>query len=119
MLTDHPSGLMSATLMKANMNFNSILQHMFPRARNDDPITSYEASDKVGFAGDHFEIILDCLTKHGPLGKDGIANKTNLDGNQIARRLSEMKKLNFIELTGNTVKSNSNRNEREWQLKKL
>lgn len=103
--------------MKANMNFNQILQHMFPRARNDDPITSYEASDKVDFAGDHIDIILNCLTKHGPLGKDGIANKTKLDGNQIARRLSEMKKLNFIELTGNLVKSNSNCNEREWRLK--
>ena len=105
--------------MKANMNFNSILQHMFPRARNDDPITSYEASDKADFTGDHIYIILGCLLKHGPLGKDGIANKTSLDGNQIARRLSEMKKLNFIELTGNTVKSNSNRNEREWRLKEF
>jgi transcription initiation factor IIE alpha subunit len=99
------------------MNLNSILKRMFPRTRNNDPITSYEASDKVDFAGDHIDIILDCLTKHGPLGKDGIANKTKLDGNQIARRLSEMKKLNFIELTGNLVKSNSNCNEREWRLK--
>jgi transcription initiation factor IIE alpha subunit len=99
------------------MNLNSILKNMFPRARKEDPITSYEASDKVDFAGDHIDIILDCLTKHGPLGKDGIANKTKLDGNQIARRLSEMKKLNFIELTGNLVKSNSNCNEREWRLK--
>ena len=103
--------------MKENMNLNSILKNMFPRARKEDPITSYEASDKVDFAGDHIDIILDCLTKHGPLGKDGIANKTKLDGNQIARRLSEMKKLNFIELTGNLVKSNSNCNEREWRLK--
>jgi transcription initiation factor IIE alpha subunit len=103
--------------MKANMNFNLILQHMFPRARNNDPITSYEASDKVDFAGEHFDIILGCLTKHGPLGKDGIASRTNLDGNQVARRLSEMMRLDFIELTGNTVKSACNRNEREWRLK--
>ena len=90
---------------------------MFPRARNTDPITSYESSDKVDFAGDHIEIILDCLLEYGPLGKDGIAARSNLDGNQVARRLSEMHRLGFIELTGETVKSACNRNEREWRLK--
>lgn len=80
-------------------------------------MTSVEASDKVDFAGDHIQKILECLAQHGPLGKDGIATRTKLDGNQVARRLSEMAKLNFIELTGETVKSNSNRNEREWRLK--
>jgi hypothetical protein len=103
--------------MKVNMNFNQILQHMFPRARNTDPITSYEAADKVDFSGEHYDIILGCLTKYGPLGKDGIAARSNLDGNQVARRLSEMMKLGFIELTGETVKSACNRNEREWRLK--
>jgi len=99
------------------MNFNQILQHMFPRSRNEDPITSYEAADAATFAGEHYDIILGCLTKYGPQGKDGIANKTNLDGNQVARRLSEMAKLDFIETTGQTVKSNAGRSEREWQLK--
>jgi hypothetical protein len=50
------------------------------------------------------------------LGKDGIAAMTDLDGNQVARRLNEMKVLGLIELTGNTVKSNSGRNEREWDV---
>jgi len=99
------------------MNFNQILQHMFPRFRNEDPITSVEASDKVTFSGEHYDIILGCLTKYGPQGKDGIANKTNLDGNQVARRLSEMEKLDFIETTGQTVQSNAGRSEREWRLK--
>ena len=90
---------------------------LFPRVRENDPITSYEASDKVEFAGEHYDIILGCLTRYGPLGKDGIALRTNLDGNQVARRLSEMSTLGFIELTGATVKSNSNRKEREWRLK--
>jgi hypothetical protein len=103
--------------MKENMNLNSILKRMFPRARKEDPITSIEASDKVDFSGEHYDIILGCLTKHGPLGKDGIAFRTFLNGNQVARRLSEMSKLGFIELTGETVKSNSNRKEREWRLK--
>jgi transcription initiation factor IIE alpha subunit len=99
------------------MPFNSFLKNMFARSRKEDPITSVEASDKVDFAGDHIQIILDCLTQHGPLGKDGIATRTKLDGNQVARRLSEMNKLNFIELTGETVKSISNRNERQWRIK--
>ena len=69
------------------------------------------------FAGEHYDIILGCLTKYGPLGKDGIASRTRLDGNQVARRLSEMQKLDFIEPTGQTVKSNAGRSEREWRLK--
>jgi hypothetical protein len=47
--------------------------------------------------------------------KDGISAHTNLDSNQVARRLNEMKMMGLIELTGNTVKSNSGRSEREWQ----
>jgi len=39
---------------------------------------------------------------------------SGLDGNQVARRLNEMKVLGLIHLTGKTVKSNSGRNEREW-----
>ena len=50
-----------------------------------------------------------------PFGKDGISALTMLDGNQVARRLNEMKIIGLIQLTGNTVKSNSGRNEREWQ----
>ena len=99
------------------MNLNTILNRLFPRTRDNDPITSFEASDAVTFAGEHYDIILGCLTKYGPQGKDGIANRTNLDGNQVARRLNEMAKLDFIETTGQTVKSNAGRSEREWQLK--
>jgi predicted ArsR family transcriptional regulator len=103
--------------MKLSDIFGGHPLKLFPRVRENDLITSYEASDKVDFAGQHYEIILDCLKKHGPLGKDGIANRTNLEGNQIARRLSEMQKLHFIEPTGQTVTSNAGRSEREWKLK--
>ena len=89
----------------------------FPRVRNEDPITSYEAADSIkDVATRQYQIILDCLSEHGPLGKDGIANHSKLDGAQISRRLGEMQKLGFIKLTGNTVKSNSGRNEREWTI---
>jgi predicted transcriptional regulator len=88
----------------------------FPRVRATDPVTSYEAADSIKeIANQHHNIILECLQKHGPLGKDGISARTNLDGNQVARRLNEMKVLGLIILTGEKVTSNSGRNEREWQ----
>jgi len=88
----------------------------FPRVRATDPVTSYEAADSIKeIANQHHIIILECLQKHGPLGKDGISSRTNLDGNQVARRLNEMKVLGLITLTGEKVTSNSGRSEREWQ----
>ena len=91
---------------------------IFGRARNSDPITSYEAADAAkDLASKHFSMIVDCLQAHGALGKDGIAQHSGLDSNQVARRLNELSKMDFIELTGRTVKSKSGRNEREWKVK--
>jgi predicted transcriptional regulator len=90
----------------------------FPRVRSSDPLTSFEAAESIkDSVPQHHQVILDCLQQHGPLGKDGISARTDLDGNQVARRLNEMKIIGLIELTGNTVKSNSGRNEREWIAK--
>lgn len=90
---------------------------LFPRVRKDDPITSYEAADSIkDSAAKHWNVIQECLREHGPLGKDGIANLTGLDGNQVARRMNEMKVMGMVFLTGRTVKSNSGRNEREWTV---
>jgi predicted transcriptional regulator len=90
----------------------------FPRVRANDPLTSFEAAEQIKpVAAEHHRIILECLQQNGALGKDGISARTDLDGNQVARRLNEMKIIGLIELTGNTVKSNSGRNEREWQAK--
>ena len=89
---------------------------IFNRVRSSDPITSYEAADAAkDLASKHFNIIVDCLKAHGSLGKDGIARHTNLDRNQISRRLNELEKMNLIQLTGRTVKSSAGRNEREWR----
>jgi len=97
---------------------SQLFSAVFPRVRASDPITSYEAADSIKeMAIDHHQVILDCLRNHGALGKDGIAAHTKLDGNQVARRLNEMSKRDLIVLTGNTVKSNSGRNEREWRIK--
>ena len=88
----------------------------FPRVRANDPLTSFEAAESIKEAApQHHQVILECLRTNGPLGKDGISACTNLDPNQVARRLNEMKIIGLIELTGNTVKSNSGRNEREWK----
>jgi len=87
----------------------------FPRVRKTDPETSFQAAESIKpVAERHFQVILECLQAHGALGKDGIASLTNLDGNQVARRLNEMQKIGLIHLTGKTVKSNSGRSEREW-----
>ena len=95
--------------------FNKIFPE-FPRVRANDPLTSFEAAESIKESvSEHHQIILDCLIKHGALGKDGIAARTNLDGNQVARRMNEMRVLGLVMLTGNTVKSNTGRNEREWQ----
>jgi predicted transcriptional regulator len=92
----------------------------FPRVRANDPLTSFEAADSIkDSVSQHHQIIFECLQKHGALGKDGISAHTKLDSNQVARRLNEMKIIGLIELTGNTVKSNSGRNEREWQCTHL
>jgi hypothetical protein len=88
----------------------------FPRVRTGDPETSHMAAASITDVSSHYIQILDALTTIGPLGKDGISFYSKLDPNQIARRLKEMQKLGLISLTGKTVKSNSNRQEREWTI---
>jgi len=88
---------------------------VFARARIIDPITSHMAAESVAdVATVHMDVIHACLKRFGPLGKDGIAEKTGLINSQVARRLPEMQKLGMIGLTGKTVASNSGRQEREW-----
>jgi len=94
-----------------------MFEFIFPRVRKSDPLTSFVAADSAKeLAKKHGSIIVQCLVQHGPLGKDGIATHTGLDGNQVARRLKELETLGFINLTGKTVKSKSNRQEREWRI---
>jgi len=97
--------------------FNSIipLGH-FPRVRTSDPTTSHQAAASIADVSSHYAQILEALSTIGPLGKDGISFYSKLDPNQIARRLNEMQKIGLIRLTGKTVKSNSNSQEREWTI---
>lgn len=90
----------------------------FFRARATDAITSFQAADSIkDVAKMHQEVIVAALQRFGPMGKDGISTVTGLQSNQVARRMNELQKLDLIELTGNTVKSNSGRQEREWRFK--
>jgi hypothetical protein len=101
--------------MKLSDFFGGHPLNLFPRVRKDDPITSFEAADSIQeSAAKHHKIIQECLKDNGPLGKDGIARLAGLESSQVARRLNEMKVLGLISLTGNNVKSDSGRNEREW-----
>jgi len=86
-------------------------------ARNTDPSTSWDAADRAKvLAGLHGQMVLDALLRYGPQGKDGIATITGLDGNQVARRLSELERNYEILLTGRNVQSKSGRAEREWKV---
>ena len=94
-----------------------MVDFIFPRVRKSDPLTSFEAADSAKeLAKKHGSIIVQCLVQHGPLGKDGIATHTGLDGNQVARRLPELAKIGLVELTGQVTKSKSGRAEREWRF---
>jgi len=88
---------------------------LFKRARSDDPVTSFEAAEQVK-PEKHFQMILECLKTHGPLGKDGIANLTGLESVAISRRLPELQTMGLVKLTGKTIKSSKGRNEREWSV---
>jgi len=88
---------------------------LFKRARSTDPVTSFEAAEQVK-PEKHFQMILECLKTHGPLGKDGIAYLTGLESVAISRRLPELQMMGLVKLTGKTIKSSKGRNEREWSV---
>ena len=92
-------------------------EHMNQVARNTDPFTSWAAADSAkSLAAQHATIIIQALCNYGAMGKDGIATITGLDGNQVARRLSELERNHEILLTGRNVQSKSGRAEREWKV---
>lgn len=89
-----------------------------PAARRRDPETSHIAAAAArDLQARHQQMILDCLRKHGPLGKDGIAACTRIDGVAVARRTVELQRARLIELTGRTVQSTAGRPEREWCIR--
>jgi len=85
-----------------------------PQARNSDPYTSHFAAKAMNPSA-HYALIIDAL-KISAAGKTLIAKRSGLHHGQVARRLTELERSEVIGLTGKTVKSDSNRQEREWYL---
>ena len=85
-----------------------------PKARTSDPYTSHLAAKSMNPSA-HYALIVDAL-KICPAGKTLIAKRSGLHHGQVARRLTELERSGIIGLTGKTVKSDSNRQEREWYL---
>lgn len=87
------------------------------RARSTDPETSHLAAAAAReLARQHSTLILMCLNRHGPLGKDGISRHTGIDGVAVCRRLPELERDGLARPTGNNVTSDSGRLEREWAV---
>jgi hypothetical protein len=85
-----------------------------PQARKTDPFTSHLAASAMNPSA-HYALIIDAL-KVSAAGKTLIAKRSGLHHGQVARRLTELERSGIIGLTGKTVKSDSNRQEREWYL---
>lgn len=87
-----------------------------PVARRSDPATSHAAAAQaVDLSRRHRAVIVECLKRHGALGKDGIAARTRIDAVAVCRRLSELQREGLIRPTGRTVPSTAGRAEREWE----
>ena len=88
-----------------------------PLARRTDPATSHQAAASAKeLQAQHHRVIVACLKRHGPLGKDGVASRTGLTGVAVARRTAELQRAGLIQPTGKTVLSTAGRPEREWEV---
>jgi DNA-binding MarR family transcriptional regulator len=88
---------------------------LFPRVRNTDPITSHMAADQAAdLATKHHGIILAALEHPGTIYD--IAARTDLDHNAVARRMSELERLDFVYPDGKK-KGASGRMCRVWVRK--
>jgi predicted ArsR family transcriptional regulator len=87
----------------------------FPRVRNTDPDTSHAAADQAAeLATKHHGIILAALEQPGTIYD--IAARTDLDHNAVARRMSELERLDFVYPDGQK-KGASGRMCRVWVRK--
>jgi hypothetical protein len=84
------------------------------QVRKNDPYTSHLAANSINPSA-HYVLIIEAL-KVSPAGKTLIAKRSGLHHGQVARRLTELERNGLIGLTGKTVKSDTNRQEREWYL---
>jgi predicted ArsR family transcriptional regulator len=87
----------------------------FPRVRNTDPDTSYAAADQAkDLASKHHGIIIAALEQPGTIYD--IAARTDLDHNAVARRMSELERMDLV-YTDGKKKGASGRMCRVWVRK--
>ena len=87
----------------------------FPRVRNTDPDTSRAAADQAqDLANKHHGIILQALDQPGTIYD--IAARTDLDHNAVARRMSELERMDLAYTEGKK-KGASGRMCRVWVRK--
>ena len=87
----------------------------FPRVRNTDPDTSHAAADQVDdLANKHHLIIVAALQTPGTIYD--IAARTDLDHNAVARRMSELERMDLV-FTDGKKKGASGRMCRVWVRK--
>lgn len=86
-------------------------------ARRTDPATSHATAMMAGgVRADHEKRIIAAL-RLGPTSKDGIAERANLSGHAVGKRLRQLEREGLIETTGANRRSASGRPEREWRLR--
>ena len=88
-----------------------------PLCRASDPITSFEAADRVHeFQWNHHALILDVLHNRYPdaLGAEQIADLTGLDAYQTRKRLPELAKQGLVMVYTETRLTATGRRERLW-----
>jgi predicted ArsR family transcriptional regulator len=91
---------------------------VLPLWRKADPDTSKaagQAARETGLVGRHERLILAAL-EQGPGTKDEIAGRTSeLNEQQVARRMHGLHRAGLVEPTGSTRPSRSGRPERVWK----
>lgn len=85
--------------------------------RRTDPITSHEAAERVKeFATGHCRLILDALSKFGPMTCDEIAQRVGLLPHQVNKRTATLYQAGKAAPTGEERMSMSGRRERVWRI---
>ena len=85
-------------------------------ARSSDPLTSFQAAAAArAFIPSQEARIVDALHTFGAMGVDEIASLIALEPHAVGKRMRDLERCGVVRLSGNTVKSNSGRPQREWR----
>ena len=109
----------SVTSCAGSNHLNSkekMIHTSLPLARGSDPLTSFQAADGAkAFIRTHEKKIVEVLRRFGAGGVDRIASYAEIETHAVGKRMKALHLRGEIALTGNMVKSYSNRDQREWK----